>query len=196
LKSLCLIYIYIYVYLSPLLSSTVSNGLQSFQGLVYGFVGGMTCASARRIYGEVNGSPQGAFILIGDFPAGRGLLVVMLLGTTPHIVVFLGLPSFLGLLGLPSFLVSLLSWSLFFLGLSSFLVSLLSWSPSFLVPFIVFSFVNFIYSIDVLHCMEVVGRFHFPGCRCNFQAFQKLFCLSSLTLHLWMCVRGLQLLYY
>jgi hypothetical protein len=38
----------------------------------------MICASARRIYGDVNGSPQGAFVLIGDFPAGKGLLVAML----------------------------------------------------------------------------------------------------------------------
>ena len=43
-------------------------------------VGGMICASARRIYGDVNGSPQGAFVLIGQFPAGHGLLVVMLAG--------------------------------------------------------------------------------------------------------------------
>ena len=50
------------------------------QGVVYGFVGGMTCASATRLYGDLNGSPQGAFVLIGTFPAGPGLLIVMLIG--------------------------------------------------------------------------------------------------------------------
>lgn len=40
----------------------------------------MSCASARRIYGEVNGSPQGAFVLIGDFGYGKAVLVIMLLG--------------------------------------------------------------------------------------------------------------------
>ena len=53
-------------------------------------VGGMICASARRIYGEINGSPQGAFVLIGDFPVGgKALLVVMLMGTSlspPHLL--------------------------------------------------------------------------------------------------------------
>eukprot|EP00026_Physarum_polycephalum_P007737 Phypoly_transcript_07803.p1 GENE.Phypoly_transcript_07803~~Phypoly_transcript_07803.p1 ORF type:complete len:443 (+),score=73.42 Phypoly_transcript_07803:90-1418(+) len=48
------------------------------KGLVYSFVGGMTCASATKLTDEQNGSPQGAFILIGDFPAGPVLLLVML----------------------------------------------------------------------------------------------------------------------
>ena len=49
---------------------------------MYSFVGGMTCATASRLSkNHPNGSPQGAFILIGDFPVGgKGLLVIMLLG--------------------------------------------------------------------------------------------------------------------
>eukprot|EP00026_Physarum_polycephalum_P008805 Phypoly_transcript_08906.p1 GENE.Phypoly_transcript_08906~~Phypoly_transcript_08906.p1 ORF type:complete len:371 (+),score=37.56 Phypoly_transcript_08906:174-1286(+) len=55
------------------------------KGLVYSFVGGMTCASASRLTGEVNGSPQGAFILIGDFPGGDGWLLVMLLALSCYV---------------------------------------------------------------------------------------------------------------
>lgn len=40
----------------------------------------MTCSSAINYNQELNGSPQGAFVLIGQIPAGTGLLVVMLLG--------------------------------------------------------------------------------------------------------------------
>ncbi|KNC97158.1 uncharacterized protein SPPG_07548 [Spizellomyces punctatus DAOM BR117] len=51
------------------------------KGIVYGFIGGMTCASASRLhndedYGE---SPKGAFILIGTFPAGSSFLFILLI---------------------------------------------------------------------------------------------------------------------
>ncbi|KAI9095576.1 hypothetical protein DFS34DRAFT_626466 [Phlyctochytrium arcticum] len=51
------------------------------KGLVYGFIGGMTCASASRLHEDENleQSPKGAFLLIGTFPAGTGLLVILLL---------------------------------------------------------------------------------------------------------------------
>ncbi|KAI9009758.1 hypothetical protein BC832DRAFT_385904 [Gaertneriomyces semiglobifer] len=51
------------------------------KGLVYAFIGGMTCASASDLHeeGEFDESPQGAFVLIGQFPAGPALLVCMLL---------------------------------------------------------------------------------------------------------------------
>jgi hypothetical protein len=74
----------------------------------------MTCASAAKLKGEQpnNSSPQGAFILIGDFPGGEGLLVVMLL-CTPHSYYPVLFSSFLSLGTLrdtlPSFLFSFLT---------------------------------------------------------------------------------------
>ncbi|TPX63727.1 hypothetical protein SpCBS45565_g06424 [Spizellomyces sp. 'palustris'] len=51
------------------------------KGIVYGFIGGMTCASASRLHDndDLNESPKGAFILIGTFPAGSSLLFILLI---------------------------------------------------------------------------------------------------------------------
>ncbi|TPX58193.1 hypothetical protein PhCBS80983_g03323 [Powellomyces hirtus] len=49
------------------------------KGVVYGTVGGMTCASASKLHGNFGNSPQGAFVLIGNAPSGTGALFVMLL---------------------------------------------------------------------------------------------------------------------
>ncbi|RUP23027.1 hypothetical protein BC936DRAFT_139048, partial [Jimgerdemannia flammicorona] len=54
------------------------------KGVVYGLVGGMTCASASklRLPGKANEneSPQGAFIFIGGFPIGTPLLIITFIG--------------------------------------------------------------------------------------------------------------------
>ncbi|OZJ04919.1 hypothetical protein BZG36_02636 [Bifiguratus adelaidae] len=57
------------------------------KGIVYGLIGGMTAAAGdklqfgREFSGAQNDeSPQGAFILLGGFPAGTGLLIVMFIG--------------------------------------------------------------------------------------------------------------------
>ncbi|RKO86896.1 hypothetical protein BDK51DRAFT_36664 [Blyttiomyces helicus] len=58
------------------------------KGMVYGLVGGMTCWSAVHLdtndSQRSNESPQGAFMLIGGFPAGNGFLFVMLFGLSMY----------------------------------------------------------------------------------------------------------------
>ncbi|KAJ3181694.1 hypothetical protein HDU87_000712 [Geranomyces variabilis] len=49
------------------------------KGVVYGFVGGMTCASASKLHEGLENSPQGAFVMIGSAPSGSWALFVMLL---------------------------------------------------------------------------------------------------------------------
>lgn len=47
----------------------------------------MTCASASRSYGDVNGSPQGFFVLVGEFPVGgNGLLACLLASLICYVV--------------------------------------------------------------------------------------------------------------
>ncbi|TPX62062.1 hypothetical protein PhCBS80983_g00614 [Powellomyces hirtus] len=57
------------------------------KGVIYGMVGGMTCASANRLNGASwNESPQGAFILLGGFDASGTMLVIMLLCLSCYII--------------------------------------------------------------------------------------------------------------